>query len=488
MPPPDGEEDAPLFVENHREKYRIFFEAVEDLGRWTSQALRQDYDVDMRAVSTLRAAWTTYFCTHVEEMREIRHEDKTRHTLGMHVVFELTRLHLLAHLHEIDEERDMLEQYDRAELTSDSYTTLFTLKDRTRDPMWLAICNSFVPDPATSEKEVDEEVVELHAKMLAIWSKPIMEYTQSETRMMALFLTQQLDEVPTAAPPAEYRAVYETLWLRMGELMLEDLPSSVLDEGEIIGGDGHTIISAAMRVDAPPLYRFNHAYAAFCSFYMGEIMRRFFYYDTVRSNPAYRMDLDLVPVRAIRDACWTWITRIINGFAEEAFEDLYARTTTTESYTFVGDDSWFKFVWPSRIGGRGACIQAFRPHLHSKYYSEAQVSKRAVLSSKNLSSRLFVIIAVDEYIRMQLPYVYWRNAAVVASDGMKDAIYVMEPSLAPLMIQVLSSYWVQDRGTYHVCDDIAEAVGVWMWLLREHHDSKLFGCDMTQIINEALGH
>ncbi len=481
-------------AENFRTTNRRHFEHIDGLAKFTTAALRRACgaegdcfsDEERAQFSRLLYKWTRSFCRDMELMREVRHYGtNSKNTLGSHVFIELTRLYMLTRWSELAVERDNLANYDRADLSTDTYLTLFALRDRTAHPMWISLMQSVEPPERAKDakgnyiEDEDVAVEQQYRKMRAMWDKPIMQYTQSDTRTLVMFLTQQLDEV-TGACMDEYRAVYEVLWLRIGELLVETHPPEVLDEEEL-----------RVRIAAPSgdsqEYCFNRLFATFVAFYMGEIMRRFFYYDLLRNNV---LPLGAPALQAHRERVRGWVAQIVRAIPDDAFDDLYARVAADEAYTFVGDDAWFKYAWPSQVHSRGACIVELRPHLYKRYYSEAQVTKDAVLAAvpTSLASRLFVLAAVDVYIGNAVPNTHWRDSVVIPSDAIEDEALKLQRDMAPLLVQTFSNYCAYDAGCIHVSDDLYESLAVWFMLLRgDKYGGKLFGSDMGELLEEVLG-
>jgi hypothetical protein len=231
-----------------------------------------------------------------------------------------------------------------------------------------------------------------------------------------------------------------------------------------------------------PLYCFNRLFTAFCSIYMGEILQRFFYYDLLRPNAT----IEVPRADLIAASGHTWVTKVVMELADEAFDDLYTRTASEEGYTFVGDDLWFKYSFPNTQSGRGACIATFRPHLYKRFHSESHVSKTAALASPCLTARMFMITAVDEYIKMNAAHIQWRSAVVMANVDVPKQTDLLGQGLCPYLVQVFSTYWVYDNGRVHICDSIYEAIGVWFWLLHTCYDDTLHGDDMRSFVKDVL--
>lgn len=502
---------------NFRTKFKFFFEHVQALGTLTTDYLKrcaeEDDDDQERGedeVSTFVSsayernrlrrifnAWQESFVVCMENMREIRHhtlpksvfgvdadgkQRKLKTTFGMHVFCELTRLNVLLNRPAILGEQNNIDTIPLEELTTDNYVLMLSLK-RTLHPLWISVVSTYDISALYETKEdPDAEVEALLVKMKAMWPKPIMQYTQSEVCQIIFFLTQQLNEIPTL-PTAdgislmdEYRSIFNAVWLRVGYIMQELHDASVMDDP----------VMRQPVIDG--YFSFSRNFATFCSFYLGEIMRRFFYYDAIARNRI--TDPALANAKQLGAAVFAWITQVVDTFADEAFEDLY-HSVNSDGYQFVGDDGWFKFMWPQKIHSRGACITAFRPHLYKRFFSEAQLNKRAVLNSAKTShvARLFVFKAIDEYIKIKVPNVHWINAVVTANGDIEMSAYKLDTedvSLAPVLLQVFSSYWAYDKGRVWVCDDIFESIGVWFWLLMTRYNCVLFDRDLSEIVKQVV--
>lgn len=434
-----------------------------------------------RDLLELYRVWSQYFVTHMESLREVRHYTleggvKYKGTHGGHIFFELTRLNYLVHYPRILEEMDNLAVFEEQELSSEFYFLLHSLK-MTKDQSFVAIVDSFDISALYEEKEdPDQEVEELRVRVKEMWDAPIMRYTQSQVEILVFFLTQQINDVRREAVE-EYRKVFLILWLRIAQLCNEFHSPAILDDEEMRHGPFDTGNKNDVNTCAP-----NHRFIEFCFFYMGELLRRFFYYDMlIRNQISPRVPrLKLENVKK-------WITHIANALAEDAFDDLYAEMLPV-GYNFMGDDGWFKF---SRTGvhSRGACIAELRPHLHKRFFSEAQVTRESVLASTRDSyvSRLFVLRIIDEHLRMTVPHLRFLNAVVVMNDGIEQSAYKLQmTNLCPLLLQVFSSFWVYHAGRVHVCDDIYEAVGVWFWLLCEYYNGHLYDCDLREQAKQVI--
>lgn len=428
-------------------------------------------------LSKLYGAWMEMYVGNMEIMREIKHYavkkkeevKQFRASLGMDVFIELSRLHGLLHRNALLQELENLTCYELESLSTDGYLSLLSLK-KTKHPCWVRIVETFEVDPT----DVDEEVQAMKLKLKGLWEKPILELSQSDVMLLVLFLTQLLDEIATTSSMIEeFRRVFEVVWLRIAVLLQEVHDEKVLDNEEM----------RTPLQNMPGCFSFNRNFLAFCSFYMGEMMRRFFHFDILSKN---KLPLpECTP--ALAAAAAVWISKVVDSLAEEAFEDMYNKTTP-DAYAFVGDEPFFRYMHVARTFTRGAAVTTIRPHLHKRFFSESQVNKRSVLNQikNNYISRLFVLNAIDEYIRLQLTQVHWLSAVVVTNDAIEACALKQEMGLIPLIIQVISSFWVYDNGKVYVTDDLYECIGIWFWVLSKKYNSMLYDADMSEFVREIV--
>lgn len=495
-------------VGHYTAQLREFYDRIEALSSWTKCALQRCSDEDAAfnramdaahaaghelaqsphtflasdrdAASTVRAlhaAWLEALATNMETMREMRHmrgaadDHTTRTTLAMHVFLELARLHWLMHRTQMLHEQDVLSRSSAMFVDEKNQPPLdmrYCLS-HTKHAMWIDAVNSF--SPGTSE---DEEIVAQNARVRAMWTYPIMSMTQLQVCTLIMLLTQLLNEVPSAEAVREYRHVMKLTLLRVAQLT------------SVTHSDRH-LDCADMRVALPHagggMFAFNRDFGAFVSGYLSEVLCRFFYYDLLVQLPACRVPT----LSALASQARAWVHEIVNGFAPEAFSDMY-QAIVEEGYTFAGDDAWFRWHHVGKVHSRGACISTLRPHLQRRFFSEDQLNTHSVLASVGTShvSRLFVFKAVDEYIKMVLPHIHWMNGVVIDSGGIAMSSYALSSNQAPLLLQSFSSYWVYDASEVHACDDVYEALGVWFWLLQERYQTRLYGADMMRFASLVL--
>jgi len=507
---------------NFRTQYREYCERVEQLSNYVqglrARAAKEDAQLPQlwgtdficyaggtvvrEEIKRQYDDWTLSLFTHYALMREVRHYDGKCDALGMHVFLELTQLNAQLARPSLLVERENLATI-APELLTGNYDSLFSLA-KTAHPLWVQVLNSFECPPLNVKERGEEEeddgsvgdrdrIIQLQGRMKQLWHRPILEATQREVRLIVLFLTQQLYQLPTRNPTlvAEYRRVFNLVWLRIASLTNQAWPGTVLDD-ELISEDGKNEVLETMRqpVGNTGLYAFNRDFAMFCFYYMSEIHRCFYHYDMLRARPPLRG----FDAQALGAKVHGWITRVVTDYADDSFEDLYTSKAVMEGYHFIGDDYWFKYAYPNNVHSRGACITQIRPHLYRSFYSEANLSKMLVLSHANNGdyvATLFVMHALHEYLRIHTPRVSWLNGCVVDSGGYDQSAYLLSNPLCPVLIQVLSFYWVycpREEGgpLVHICDNIYEAIGVWFWTLQTYFGGRLYDIDMSEYMREVL--
>lgn len=506
------EEEDDGILKNPYSRIVEILDRVTELGKFTTifcqDALKEQYEREVllekgivdfppsfmeqnarvkQCVHLLLSQWTEFYVENMASMREIQNiklgEGRPYPTtLGAHIFYEMSRLHWLREFPAAALEWENTQLID--DLIPQNYNVLFSLA-HTKSDAWIQIMTSLQEGQSTKINDETEHAVsarELKERMLNMWNKPISQYTMSETRALAMFLTQYLNDVQESQME-EYARVFKILWLRCTEIMVSEYQGTwtdTLDESEF----------TSLKTPKGPGVA-NKRYAVFCSFYLGEITRRFFHREELASN---RFAVDKLPppelLERMRARMMAWTLHIVDSFAEEAFEEMYMSIVTGDEggYAYPGDGSWFRYAFPQNVPSRGAIVTALRPHMYRRFFSEIQVNRQLVVKQCAIShlSRLFVLKAVDEHIKITHARVEWINGVVIDNDGIEMSAYALKGNLAPLLVQVFSNYWVYHDGYVYPTDDIFTTLSLWWWLLREHHDSKLYKVDLSDFMHEIL--
>lgn len=87
----------------------------------------------------------------------------------------------------------------------------------------------------------------------------------------------------------------------------------------------------------------------------------------------------------------------------------------------------------------------------------------------------------------------WRSGVIVAHNELETAHVKLCRAPIPLLLQVFSRYWVYDSFAYPrdvayvwPTDSIYETVAVWMHQCRRNYHCRVFGTDLTLLINQVL--
>lgn len=478
---------------NFRTHFRIFYERINALGKYTTQKIARCVEEDesspedslntylsdpreQREIRHLFETWRNHYIVYLEDMQEIRHvttaeldpetlkRRKLKDSHGLHVFMEITRLFALLN-------------YPRILLGLEDEVALENMEH----PLWVSIASSFdISAQYEAKEERDEEVEERYARLRVMWSKPILSYTLVETIHLILFLTQQLNDINLTSL-AEFTHVFEVVWIRAAHLAQEYHPADVLDDPEMC--------KLIMPDEVPPLYVCNRDFHMFCSFYLGEVMRRLFYTEMLSKRAMALPELVPAKRQLYAETTKKWAATIIEGFADEAFSDLYGETCN-DAYSFVGDDRWFKYKWANRVHSRGACLLEMRPHLYRRFHSEGYASKRSIIESINTShvSRLFFLKAVSTYIQIKSgnSNIKWFSGVVVASDGIKMSAYNLSSNMSPQLLQVLSTFYAYDQTQVYITDNIYESIAIWFYLLTTRYKNQLYGHSLLQFSKAVL--
>ncbi len=384
-----------------------------------------------------------------------------KHATAMQIFTELTRLFYL-------KERPML-------LFEDESARLCDMKDLS----WVKIVRSFdITDQYEEKEDKDDEVETKLTQIKAMWEKPILEYTQSEIMCIILFLVQQLNEVQETCMD-EYQLVFNTVWIRIAQFIIHLHPRGVLEENKNNLEESEPQMSVKVNEE---FYTVHRNFYMFITIYMTPIIRRFFY-QTMFQKLTKPKEIGFIDQATVRK----WVEDIINGFAEEAFNDLYVEHCT-EAYTFPGDAIWYKYMYPTKIASIPAYLAKMRPHLYRRFFSESQASKKSVLAAVDTSfiARFFVLKAISAYIQIKtgINEVKFYDACAIQSMELNFSYYTMTANRCPLIIQAFSTYWAYDDKCFWPSDNVYETIGAWFYLLRVRYESKLHGFSLKRFFVE----
>lgn len=433
-------------------------------------------EAHVKCLRKLFDAWFVFFLEHWEVMHDVNSwtiEDefqagtnkplKIRTTIGTSVFTELTRLFYLLHRPQIVMEM------------AQEHVTLSALQH----DLWISIERTFDISNQYQEKEDRDQTVESRLLLLRqMWERPIIEYSQSECVLLLFFLTQQINSLKQTCID-EFHMVAHALWFRLGHLVQKSWPDNVLDEP-----------SFRVHVAQVDAYLCNRDFMTFISFYMGEIMRRFYYFDLTSSKTGlFSATLSADQIEALGAHVKLWVERFVGEMPDEAFRDMYTENCN-EAYNYPGDDRWFKYKWPIKVHTRSECIRLLRPHLYRLYHSEDRTTKRMCLLQvqESHTSRTFVLKALNSYIHTKSggTHIDWFGRSVIFSRQVAAAQYELMSNESPQLVQILSSFWAYDRKELFMTDNIFVTIGVWFLVLYHRYKGRFYGNPLDFFIQEAI--
>ena len=476
-------------------------------------------------------------------------EFKLRNTIGMHIFYELSRLRCLVTYKEMMREKRLIFAKQTSELqknaTKRKFKSLFSIS-ATLHSMWGEI-TQFVEnviqnlleekrerekkvsgyiDPylislrqkkkvhSEEQKEDEEEIQQMRnllEQMQVLYNKPVFQYTQTEIVMALKFLSYYINDIPTIAiKMPDYNldatgktlvttdAVYETrmffdaLFTRNSLFFCEAMTENELNDEDL---RTRVIVTSDRGLEKEEeeeeeeeeedYYQPNRLYTAFTSFYMGVMLRRFYYYDQLKDNRFdLLLDFDLLEedLNHAAKKLENWLLDIAKKMPEESIMDIYA-DVCDEVYNFPGDDRFFTFKYPRKVRSTVAYLQWMRPALAKQFHAEGNVSIQSIFSSVHRShvSRFFIICLLNTYLKIQRQ-IKWMGAVLVNNTGFELSSHRLMANICPLLVQPLSRYWAYDGGKVYQCDSIYESISIWFLLLKTRYNSKLHGVGLEPFI------
>lgn len=480
---------------------RIFSERISNLAQYLDEFFLQQQQPDPprdNILHLLYDEWKDFFLDHLGIMFETHtfqlYDDsegeeagdeeslyKVRHTFGLQVWVELSRLNYLCQFH-----------IKQSVLGAHELENIISLESETEHPSWISIVKTFdISGQYEKDEEKDEEVEERHALIREVWRKPFMTYRQSEVVLMVLFLSQQVNSLE-ASCVEEFRMVFEFMWLRSTELLVAEYNGDILDEEDMRMPIGEEVEEEAQEGQKATRYMVTRVFSAFLSFYLGLILKRLDWYDIMSKNKKRDMARFLpnnhIPLAQLSQNMEAWIAHIVMEMPDEAFEDLHVETCV-DSYSFPGDDLWFVYRWPLKVHSRQACLAQLRPHLYRRYFAEGRTSKGILLDQLKRGSyaaRLFVLRVISDHLSMHHQEMKWFDGIVILAEDITASTYKLESNMAPLIVQCLSSFWVYDDTSVFKTDDFYLTLGLWFFLLQTRYSSSLHGYSLLKFLPETI--
>lgn len=305
------------------------------------------------------------------------------------------------------------------------------------------------------------------------WNTPIMMYTQQDVMNALLMLSEKLDQFSKDAL-SELQHVLKILYTRNSVFLCEESTPDILNVPNM------TTTTKTEGFLIP-----NRDYLTFCSIYFHAIQRRIFYFAQVKQLPPP----DAIDA-AMEERVKRWVASLVDALGKEGFEDCYAKACE-ESYNFPGDLEWFKYRYPNLPAQTGPILDCFRKKYAERYYMDYRASKESVLgvvdqdSHSGHAARIFVLNAVDQYMKTQFS-IPWRDGLVIDNAALEGNQVKLYRSRAPYFLQVFSRHWVYDRAAVYPSDRMYQSLAIWMYLLKERHQCKVFGVSLERLVTKIV--
>ena len=416
--------------------------------------------------------WQATMVVHGSLLNEAKRlNDGSRTTFNASIFGEISRLHFIIHFKQLQDEQERVLHEGRLPDVEErrDMLTLLALRD-TRSQLWM---DAPLPD------SID-------------WETPIFKYSQSQVLAVVEWLCTVMHDVGSLSDDVyvlehedsalDFLQLFRVLLTRNAVFLIQRaLPAETLDLED-------------MRRECkknPGLFSVNSEYVLWCSCYFGAIIRRIYYWEALRENtippsPEFTISEEMV------ERCRQFIREVAEGFSTDAYEECYV-DSCSESYTIPGDMEWFLYKFPTKQKGIGTILYEVRPEMNKRYQKEKHVSVSTVLTSSTLTlpryfmrtSQLFVLNALDTYLRTY--NIQWRDACVVANDGIELSHWKLTHPTCPVILQVFSRYWVYSRAEYIPTDDIYMAISLWFRILHLDYDDHLFSVSLTEVRETIFG-
>ena len=304
--------------------------------------------------------------------------------------------------------------------------------------------------------------------------KPIMMYSQSDVMDALMYVTERLNHLERK-DIEHYEPLCDTLFTRCSVLFCEFNTAKVFDVPN-------------MRMSHEDgTFSVNADFCKLCTIYFNAIQRRFFYHKMLQPI-VQNFEGDASRLKKLFE------TEICKFLGPESVEDLYVRACE-EAYAFPGDLEWFEYMYPAVEPTIGYILEQARPLYAKSFFTESRVSQTPILAGvtsdhthRGYCCRTFVLIALDCYLAAKVECNNWRNCVVISNKqlGTAEAQAKIVQRKMPILLQVMSRFWVIDRKNVWATDCIYEAVVCWARILKERYNSKLLDRDFTTFIEKIL--
>lgn len=307
------------------------------------------------------------------------------------------------------------------------------------------------------------------------FTQTILSYSQSQIIDAFFYITEQIDMITYEELP-ELMSIFDAVYTRMCIFFCHPHTGDVLDD-----------ISKRDKVD-DDMFIVNGEFKEFCVIYCQTILKRKFFFKIMST----RLTDELPPSVLKADNVLEFFTKDVFAFlGEEALQDNYV-ACCIPTYKFAGDAEWSRFLYGDANATVGEIIQVMRPRYKDQFYTEMEVRSPRIFEGvrqggqKGKNCRMCVLAAISKYLDVYYKVPHWMNCILIPFDKMSthQATVKIKQNRTPLLLQVISRYWVYSNKHIYVTDDIFVAVKLWFTILKEDYKSTLLGINLKKITDK----
>ena len=314
-------------------------------------------------------------------------------------------------------------------------------------------------------------------------TKAIMAYSQNEI-IQAMFLFSEKFDIIMYDEIEYYINLFNVVCIRLGLLFCDNYSSDILNAED-------------MREEVEDgLYCINDVFRSFCSIYVYKIEYRIKIYSMLKKN-----FITIIPEKILNLDKFNFFFKndVLKFTGNEALSDEYV-LASLESYDFTGDKEWMQIINPGNTDDVSKTIQVLREGYVNEFLnlikdecekeSEDIISEYigSTLGQKGKTSRICVLRIISKFLKMYYNVPNWKNSIVIPIKNYSkhNTQKRIIKSSCPLILQVISRFWVYDSKNIYITDNIYVAVNMWFFILKFKYNSILKEYDLSKITDKLF--
>jgi hypothetical protein len=296
---------------------------------------------------------------------------------------------------------------------------------------------------------------------------------QSDTVQALLYISRKICTAEWEELPLLKKAT-DALFTRISTFFCQANNQDILDAPDMTEENGNGFVP-------------NERYRTMTSIYLFFILRRFRNFDRLKHS--FRTQL---PVAIKRDKIQKWFeTDVCDYLGEESVLEMYDNSKD-EAYLIEGDREWIQASQPFSSPSLGPRLQSLRPGEAEDYFSADRISQECILAGaadavdiRGRCAQIFVCKALSTYINIKYNVPDWKTCVVISNRrffGTATQVKLLQGRL-PFIVAVVSRFWVYNINRdgdldIWVTDNIYDAFGMWLYILKDQYNSLLLGYDL----------